>query len=149
MNRFYKLIVIPCLVIITIGVMSGFHSETNEELAQRLIEKRTSILQQAFLGRITDEAAISQLKEIETSPIYNRDVDNVKNMVETDLDIVRGTEFSAIEQKVKMYSYLNYDMNIKWTMRGLKGDYTTMGRYSIIIKKVDDQYKLSEFLIIQ
>lgn len=145
MNKYYKLIMIPAIILILFGVLSGFRSPSEEKEVEDLIRARTSILQQTHYGKITKEQGISKLQEIEVYPLYNEDVYQLDNFKDTEFDMVRSMKIKEIWDNKNIYNYKVYKCKIQWEMRGLEGNYDTLGMYHIVIKKDNDKYKLSEF----
>ncbi len=147
MKKYYKFLMIPSIIVIIIGIFSGFDTTSEEKIMENLIRERTAIIQDAYYGKIDTGKAIERLNEIETYPLYNKDVYNVKKINEGNVDMVRSMKLNGIKENTKMYNYLSYTVNIQWIMRGLNGDYSTMGTYTVVLKQVDYNFKLSEFLL--
>ncbi len=147
MKKYYKFLMIPSIIVIVLGILSGFDTTSEEKIMENLIRERTAIIQDAYYGKIEIGKAIERLNEIETYPLYNKDVYNVKKINEGNIDIVRSMKITGIKENTKMYNYLSYTVNIQWIMRGLTEDYSTMGTYTVVLKQVDYNFKLSEFLL--
>lgn len=145
MKKYYKLLIFPAIIIIIAGIFSGFSKQSFNNVAESLLEERTSILQNAYYGKIEMKEAEKRLSQIETYPILSEDIGNLREADPCQLDIVKSMEFIDINQEKKMFDFISFHMKIRWYMSGLSSDYISDNEYSVILKSTKDGYKLSEF----
>lgn len=145
MGKYYRLVMIPAVIVIILGVFSGFSNPSEKENVESLIRARTSILQQAYYDKITREQAELRLQEIEIYPLYNKDVYQLDKFEDTEIDMVRGMKIKEMWESTDMYGYKGFQCKIQWEMRGSEGNYTTLGLYHMVLKEDKGVYKLSEF----
>ncbi|MEG1930317.1 MAG: hypothetical protein RR131_04180 [Anaerovorax sp.] len=145
MSKHYRLVMIPAILLIIFGVFSGFSNSSEEETVEGLIRERTSILQQTYFGKMTKEQAETRLQEIEIYPLYNKDIYQFDQFKNTEIDRVRGMKIKEIWENTNLYDYKAFKCKIQWEMRGVEGNYTTLGLYHLVLKKDRGIYKLSEF----
>lgn len=145
MKRYKKLFFFPFIIIIIITLFSGFGHNSNPQIMKELLEKRTSILQQSYFGQIKIEKAEEQLAEIETQPLLGSDIMNLRNKVPSEMDMIEDMKIDSLREITKFYSYLSYQSEITWYMKGLNSDYKQTIKYHIVLKNLDGKYKLSEF----
>ncbi len=140
-----KFIIIPCVAVLLISIFSGFGSQSESINVRKLIEKRTSILQQAYYGELSFEKAQSQLQKIETQPLLGEDITALRDADPSQLDMVQKMEMKSIERKMRLFHYQSFEVNLKWYMKGMSEDYISQGDYFIVLKTIDGEAKLSEF----
>ena len=145
MKRYYKIFIVPAILVIIAGIFSGFSRQSYEEIATDLLKERTHILQKAYYGSIELEKAEGYLRDIETYPLLSEDIQGLRTADATSLDIVNSMEFIEIDNTMKMFDYISFCTEIRWYMSGLDGDYISENDYSVIVKDTNSGYKLSEF----
>ncbi len=145
MKKYYKLLILPAIIIIIAGIFSGFSEQSCDAVAENLLEERTTILQNAYYGNIEPEQVEKNLSRIETYPLLSEDIGNLREADPCQLDIVKSMEFIEVEQEKKMFDYISFHMKIRWYMSGLSSDYISDNEYSVVLKSNKDGYKLSEF----
>ncbi|WP_027398602.1 hypothetical protein [Anaerovorax odorimutans] len=146
MYKYYKLIMIPAIIVIVGVVFSGFSVQTHEKTVSDLLEERTSVLQNAYYCNMDKEKVVKLLKKIETYPLLSKDIDALQSIEDgCQIDVVKSMDIKTIERNVKMFNFISFDVDIDWSMSGLSGDYLTDGQYSVVIKSEGRNYKLSEF----
>jgi hypothetical protein len=69
----------------------------------------------------------------------------MRNLDATDLDRVESMEFLEIVQVCKSFPYVSLTVTIRWHMRGGGGNYLSVHKYSVVLKSVEREYKLTEF----
>lgn len=145
MRKYYKLYIVPAIIIIIAGFFSGFSEQSYEQIAENLLKERTQILQAAYSGKLEIKQAESRLSQIETYPLLSEDVGNLRDLDATELDVVKSMEFIETIQEKKMLQYVSLSVTIRWYMSGLESDYVSDYDYSVILKTTRDGYVLSEF----
>ena len=145
MKKYYKFFILPAIIIIIAGFFSGFSEQSCEQIAENLIEERTSILQKAYFGKLDIDQAEEYLGQIETYPLLSEDIGNLRALDDTDVDLVKSMEFIEINQDSKLLNYVSLSMKIRWHMSGAGSDYVSSNEYSVILKSYKNGYKLSEF----
>jgi len=145
LKKYDKLLILPAIIIIVAGIFSGFSSQSNDDVVECLLEKRTEILQNAYYGKIEKGQAEKDLSQIETYPLLTEDIENLRDFDASQLDIVKSMEFVSVKQESKMFDYISFSILIHWYMSGLSSDYVSDNEYSVILKDTNDGYKLSEF----
>ena len=145
MRKYYKLLLLPAIIIIIAGIFSGFSEQPGEKTAESLLEERTQVLQNAYYGKIKIDDAEKRLSRIEAYPLLSEDIENLRNAEPTQLDIVKSMEFIEVKEERSLFDYLSLHMKIRWYMRGLDSDYISDNEYSVVLKKTSDGYKISEF----
>ena len=101
--------------------------------------------QQAFYGQIQQEEAEKRLAQVETQPLLAADVNRLRSFEASQLDLVKKMDILQTRQSTKVYDYLTYDVQIRWEMKGLSGDYTQVTDYFVVLKQTGGEYRLSEF----
>lgn len=145
MKKYYKIFILPAIIIIIAGFFSGFSKQSCELVAENLLKERTKILQQAYFGRIEMDQAETYLRMIETYPLLSEDISNLRETDHTELDTVRSMEIIESDQESKTYDYISLKMMIRWHMRGLESDYICDNEYNVVLNSTSSGYKLSEF----
>ena len=145
MKKYYKLLLLPAILMIVAGIFSGFSNQTNEQVAKELLQKRTEILQKAFYGTMEKDQAETKLREIETFPLLTDDIYALRNTEATELDQIKRMNFNGITVQSELFHYVSFDVQIVWEMIGASGEYRCDGSYSVVMKSMDGVYKLSEF----
>ncbi|MBN7772541.1 hypothetical protein [Clostridium aminobutyricum] len=145
MKKYSSLVVIMALLIIIISVFSGFAdpSVSGDSNVEQLLQQRTSILQKAFYNQISKEKAEEALEKIETYPLITKDIEELRDWDNTEIDVVNSMKFLDIKQEKNLLEYSTYKVKILWEMSGLDKDYTMEGNYNIVLKKSDGLYKIS------
>ena len=145
MRKYKKFLVIPAIIVIAVSIFSGFSNPDVDKIAMNLIKERTSILQKSFYGQMSLQDAEKKLYEIETYPLLSQDIQSVREWETGELDIIRRMNIATFEQEKNYMNYLTYRAVIYWDMTGLSDNYTVKGTYHIVLKRENDQYKLSVF----
>ena len=145
LKRYYKILIIPAVIIIIAGIFSGFNEQSYDQTVENLLKERTSILQKAYYGKIEIENAEILLGGIETYPLLAEDIQGLRNADPSQMDIVKSMEFIDMTQTMKMFDYISYNTVIRWNMSGLSADYISDNKYSVVIKSTNNGYMLSEF----
>ena len=145
MKHYQRVFVIPCLMILVLTLFSGFAPAGVKNPVETLLNQRTSILQQAFYGQIQQEEAEKRLAQVETQPLLAADVNRLRSFEASQLDLVKKMDILQMRQSTKVYDYLTYDVQIRWEMKGLSGDYTQVTDYFVVLKQTGGEYRLSEF----
>lgn len=145
MKRYYKFFILPALIVIIVGIFSGFSEQSYTKMAESLLEERTMVLQMAYSGRIELDKAEEMLKQIETYPLLSEDIAYLRTAEPTQIDTVKSMEFVETYQKNELFGYVSLNTNIRWNMKGLGTDYVSDNEYSVILKTTKSGYKLSEF----
>jgi hypothetical protein len=145
LKKYYRLFVLPAIIIIIAGFFSGFSEQSCSQIAENLLKERTKILQEAYYGKIEMDLAEKHLGRIETYPLLSEDIGNLRTADPTELDIVKSMEFIEIQQNSKLFHYVSLNMKIRWYMSGLNSDYISDNEYSVILKATGGGYKLAEF----
>lgn len=139
---------IPAVIIIVGAIFSGFSVQSQESKVKELLAERTTILQDAHYKKAEKTGVIKRLSKIETYPLLSKDIQGLEEIADAcQMDIVKSMEIKKVENKMKMFNIVSFDVSIDWSMSGLSGDYMTDGEYSVILKTDGEDYKLSEFNI--
>ena len=145
MKKYYKIFILPAIIIIIAGFFSGFSTQSCSQIAENLLKERTKILQQAYYGRIEIDQAEKYLSRIETYPLLSEDIGNLREADPTELDMVQSMDFIDVNQESKSFHYVTLNMKIRWHMSGLESDYACDNQYLVILNFTNSGYKLSEF----
>ncbi len=145
MKKYDRLFILPAIIIIIAGFFSGFSEQSCDQIAENLLEERTSILQKAYYGKLELDQAEKYLGQIETYPLLSEDIGNLRALDATDVDMVKSMEFIEIKQESKLLHYVSLSMKIRWHMSGEGSDYISSNEYSVILKSWKGGYKLAEF----
>lgn len=137
--------VLCAALIIIVSMFSGFTQINQEDIVTSVLKQRTDILQDAFYSKITKEDAEKQLEKIETYPLLTEDIQQLRAWENTDMDFVKNMSVTNLCVKKNFLEYLTYEADILWEMRGFDSDYFMKGSYHIVMKKVNEEYKLSCF----
>lgn len=148
MKKYYHLFTFVAIIVIIISIFSGFSNPVEKDIVKDILEQRTNVMQKAFYNQITKEKAEEELEKIETYPIIAEDIKQLRQWDDTQLDVVKKMSFTKVEQEKNLLEYMTYRVDIIWEMSGLSEDYFTEGKYHVVLKKVNDQYKLSCFDVI-
>ena len=143
MKKYYKILVIPAMIIIVAGFFSGFGSQSSS--VEDLLRERTTVMQNAYYGKIDMEKAETRLKEIETYPLISEDIQSIRDLKSTEVDMVRSMDFLSVKKTSKLFDYISYEVEIQWDMKGLNENYISTNKYTVIMKSQDDKVKISEF----
>lgn len=145
MKKYYHFFTFIAIIVIIISVFSGFSNPVEEDVVKDILEQRTSIMQKTFYNQITKEKAESELQKIETYPIITEDIKQLRQWDNTELDFVKKMSFTNVKVEKKLLEYMTYRVDILWEMSGLSEDYFMEGKYHVVFKKTNNQYKLSCF----
>lgn len=145
MKKHYKVLLFPAVIILIAGILSGYGERSYEQIVKDLLQERTAILQNSYYDKIDLEQAEEKLRKIETYPLLSEDIYTLRNTEATEIDKVKSMEFNKMEQQSKMFNYVSFDTEIQWYLEGYDGDYTCNNCYSVVMKSLDGDYKLSEF----
>ncbi|HML37326.1 MAG TPA: hypothetical protein PKA19_07905 [Bacillota bacterium] len=145
MKRYYKLLILPAIIVIIAGFFSEFSEQSYEQLAQSLLKERTNVLQNAYYGKVERELAEDYLDKVETYPLLSEDISSLRDSEATEMDRVRSMEFSEIKQESKQFPYVALSVTIRWHMSGPESDYFSDHEYSVILKSTNNGYKLAGF----
>lgn len=145
MKRYQKWLLIPAIIIIAISILSGFSNPDAEKEAKKLLHMRTDLLQKAFYQQISLEEVEKKLSEIESYPLLTEDIHSLREWDASQLDLVKQMNIVSFKQEKNFMNYLTYKADIYWDMISLDENYTMKGRYYIVLKKENDQFKLSAF----
>jgi len=143
LKKYYKILVIPAMIIIVAGFFSGFGSQSSS--VEDLLRERTTVMQNAYYGKIDMEKAETRLKEIETYPLISEDIQSIRDLKSTEVDMVRSMDFLSVKKTSKLFDYISYEVEIQWDMKGLNENYISTNKYTVIMKSQDDKVKISEF----
>lgn len=145
LKKYYKLYILPAIVVIIAGFFSGFSDQTYGRIAENLLRNRTDLLQDAYYGGMPAEQAEKKLSLIETYPLLSEDVGYLRSLKATDLDRVEHMEIIDIRQESKLFPYVSLTVTIRWHMSGAEGRYISENEYFVVLKSVNDKYLLAEF----
>ena len=145
MKKYYKLLIIPAIIIIIAGFFSGFSRQSCIQAAENLLKERTKVMHETFSGRLEREQAEQLLTRIETYPLLSEDISSLREFEDSDLDTVQSMAFIEVSQENKQFDYTVLRVKIRWYMRGYNGDYITDNDYTVILEAAGDGYRLSEF----
>ena len=145
MNRYKKFLMIPAIIVIAVSILSGFASPDADKIAINLLKERTNILQKSFYGQISLQEAEKRLSHIQTHPLLSQDIQSIRDWETGELDIVRRMNIAELEPGKNYLNYRTYKAVIYWDMTGLSGSYTLKGTYHVVLKRENDQYRLSVF----
>lgn len=144
MYRYYKYLVIPGTLIITMCVLSGFRSESPINTVKSLLDERTAILQQAYFQQADVDRAQEQLARIETQPLLFQDSEALCTHQNQDMEQVLSMDIVNLEKKVQLGSYLTYSATLRWHMNDPQGSTAFEAAYQLTLKYAGEGYKLSE-----
>lgn len=145
LRKYYKLYILPAIIVIIAGFFSGFSGQSYSQIAENLLRERTDLLQNAYYGGISMDQAEKNLGQIETYPLLSEDVGYLRDMGATDLDRVKSMEFIEITQESKLFPYVSLTVTIRWHMNGAGEDYISTNEYFVILKSINNGYVLTEF----
>lgn len=145
MRRYYKLLIVPAIIIIIAGFFSGFSNQSSKQIAEDLLTQRTDVLQKAYFGKTEMDQAEKYLNKIETYPLLSDDIGYLRNSQDTDMDRVNSMTFLDIKDESKSFHYVCLSVKIRWHMRGASSDYVSDNEYTVILESTKNGYKLSEF----
>lgn len=147
MKNFYRLFLIPCLMILFIALFTGFSSSKgqSEDPLEKLLNKRTSIIQNALYGYIPKEDAEVMLRDVAVPPLLKKDIMSLHNWDATQIDIIKDINVLNKTMTARIYDYITYNVTIRWDMVGAEGEYTQTDEYYVVLKKIGKEYKISEF----
>ncbi len=143
-----KKIIIFTLMIISvsiISIMTGFTNNVDKKEVEELLVKRTDILQNVLLNKISEEEGKKSLRKIETGKIYIDDCKLFETYENSDYDIVIDMKLKSIEQKSKVSDITTYLATIEWTTFTYEGiNYDQLTHY-IGIKDCGEINKIVTF----
>jgi len=145
MKKDCRRFILPAIIIIIAGFFSGFGERSYGQIAEELLKERTKILQHAYYGGIEPERAEKYLSRIETYPLLSEDIENLRDMEATDLDLVKSMDFLEVKQEQKLFHYVSLRMKIRWHMSGAGADYVSENEYSVILQTAGNESRLAEF----
>lgn len=149
MYRYYKYLVIPGTLIITMCVLSGFRSESPINTVKTLLDERTGILQQAYYRQGDVDMAVEQLARIETQPLLSQDAETLSAYQNQDLEQVLSMDIVNLEKKVQLGSYLTYGATLRWHMNDPQGTASFEADYQLVLKYAGEGYKLSDIQLLE
>lgn len=150
LHRYYKIIMVPTVIIITAVLCSGmisFGEQSYEAATKVLLKERTDILQNYFYGKLDRQQAEQKLKEIETYPLLKKDLAALNVEDGCRADAVKSMNIKKISESSKLYHMISFETEIEWSMSSVYGDYETSGEYFVVLNSENNNYKLSEFNI--
>lgn len=138
-----KIFLFPCLALVSITLLSGFTSPSEEDLVKSLLTERAMALQQAYFGDTTAPQLEDTLRKVETQPLLGQDVAAFKETGPTDMDVVMGLQVISLKKNTGLYGYRSFTATVLWKMRNLSGTYEEVVEYNIVLKFSGEQYRLS------
>ena len=145
LKKYEKLLILPAMIVIVAVFLSGYKEQSCVRITESLLEERTTILQQAYLGRLKNDDAERYLSRIETYPLLTEDVQALRESQETDFDPVKAMEILEIRQDSKHFRYLTLFVRIRWHLSGPDSDYVSENDYTVVLKSTSNGFLLSQF----
>jgi hypothetical protein len=133
------------MIVIVAVFLSGYREQSCIRITESLLEQRTSILQQAYLGRLESDEAERYLGQIETYPLLTEDVQALRKSQETDFDPVKAMEFLETRQESRHFRYTTISVRIRWHLSGPDSDYVSDNDYSVVLQSSNNGFLLSRF----
>lgn len=115
---------------------------------EELLEKRTDVMGNVLLGKISYEEGKRLLKEVETDKLYSDDVENLQKYIQADIDMVTDMKVVRLEKKSHIYDKMTFTGEISWRYMGNNGGFGHRDEYQIGVTKTGGEYRLT-FLEIQ
>lgn len=146
-RRISGLCAFVALTIIGLYLMGGFFLDAPQHAAESLANRRIHILNNAFQGRITENTAKQNLRQLESGALLAQDLQALKHLEETGETSSAAEEtmclgkIKRIKQKKKYYEYITYEAELASAQRG--GE--ELLRYNLVIKKIGDAFTLTVF----
>lgn len=145
MKKNEKLLILPAMIVIIAVFLSGYREQSCIRIAESLLEERTSILQQAYFGRLERDLAEQYLGQIETYPLLTEDILLLRGSQETDFDTVNAMEILDIKQESRHFGYITLSIRIRWHLRGPASDYISDNDYSVVLRQSGTGFLLTRF----
>jgi len=137
--------VIICTVLL---ILTGASVNSEAEVICEVLNKRTDIITNVLSGNITYNEAEQQLKIIEDGSLYRKDLNALKQYINTDYDKIRDMQIINIRKTNEVCDISAYETEIVWTYSGYNCIYTERITYLVGINCREDGYKLISMEII-
>ena len=125
--------------------MTGFTNNRDKQEVENLLTKRTDIIQNVLLNKISYEEGEKELRKVETGKIYIDDCKLFDIYKNSDYDVVIDMEVKSIEQMSNVSDITTYLVTIEWTTSTYEGiNYNRLAHY-ISLKECGEINKLVSF----
>ena len=113
----------------------------------KLLEKRSAVMESVLFGEITYEEGEKQLRQIETGRLYTKDISALREYEDTDLERIRKMDIVSIEKKSRIYDRMTFCIKIDWTIAGMDGVENITREYLAGVDVSNGDYRLISFEI--
>lgn len=135
------------IVCIAMTVFAAATQDSETETIKMLLQKRTYVMENVLLGKITYDEGKKQLKEIESDKLYSNDIKALNEYKNTDFARTEKMEIIYLEKKSQIYDKSSYEGKIKWTESYGREKSVETHIYEIGVSKKGDEYRLISFEI--
>ena len=139
-----------CGAVVIAGILSGAGLNQGKEL-ERLLQKRSDIIQLVWYSELTPEQGEVMLKEIETHPLLGEDIYWLRSAEEgMDFSYVLDMEIIDLKQTSKSIAGTCYGAEIQWELEEYNRHVTEQISYRVrTVEKTDGTILISELEVIQ
>jgi predicted regulator of amino acid metabolism with ACT domain len=128
-------------------IASAFSAQEGDtEIVKGLISQRIDVLSGFYAGEIDKENAIEKIKEIESGNLLDEDIKNLDKYFQTDIDEVKKYEILTVEITESDEELIAANVTVYWDSMGIAGSECFQQEYRVICSKIDEEYKLLQFL---
>lgn len=146
-KKILKAVSVCAIICIAFTIFTSAAKNPETAVVKDLLQRRTYIMENTLLGRISYEEGSRQLAEIETDSLYSRDMESLRTYQNTDLAVTEKMEITSIEKKSDMYDKASFKCSIKWIESYGEDKTIRTCTYDVGIQKQDGKCKLISFRI--
>ncbi len=128
---------------------SDFQNE--KQIIQHLFQERANLWNSLYETPQEIETYGVELKRITTEPLYTFDLESFREAIEYPHDLEKVIDVKVLHINSVEYgnSDLKVDARVLWRMQGLGSNYEQEIKYAITLKKENNVWKLSDYMISQ
>lgn len=158
-RKYIGVFVAVCIVIMLTTVFAT--ADSSEKVVRTLIDRRTETLNLYYQGDMSREEATALIKEIESGNLMEKDLKNMEDYFQTDIERVKDYKISSVEITHEDEGMICADVSMQWKVENVEAialdeEVTTaegkrekidafLCKYSVICQKEGDAYKLVQF----
>lgn len=123
--------------------------EKEKAIIENLFKRRSKLWNDLYNKTMENEQWVQKLKNIVIDPLLSFDVEAFEEACKypTDMDKVLDLKIISIENVTYDDCEMTALVNICWTMQGLTSKYEEVIYYQVLLKKVEDQWKIADYNI--
>jgi len=146
-DKYLRIVCVSVLACIVLVTLLGASGDTEKASVERLLIKRTDIMESVLSGEISMEEGKNKLREIEEGKLYSNDIKRLADNMNCEHNKVIDMKINELIRTSRVSDLMTFSGCITWKCSGINGIYIQKCNYTIGAVSALNGIKLVSFEI--